>query len=94
MTQTRKKHNPSFKAKVALAALQGDQSIAELASRFQVHPSQIQAWKKTLLEGAPTLFETGQGQREKTNEALIPQLSQQIGKLQVERDFLSRRSGP
>ena len=94
MTQTRKKHNPSFKAKVALAALQGDQTIAELASRFQVHPSQIHAWKKTLFEGAPTLFEAGQGQREKANEALIPQLYQQIGQLKVERDFLSKRSGP
>jgi transposase-like protein len=94
MTQTRKKHNPSFKAKVALAALQGDQTIAELASRFQVHPSQIHAWKKVLLEGAPTLFGAGPGQREKANEALIPQLYQQIGQLKVERDFLSKRSGP
>ena len=57
MKQTRKKHSPVFKGKVALAALQGEHTIAELASRFEVDPSQIHAWKKALTQGAPHLFE-------------------------------------
>ena len=93
MKPTRKKHSPAFKAKVALAALHGEHTIAELASRFEVHPSQIHAWKRTLVQGAPQLFENGAGRQEKDQEALTAQLYQQIGQLKVERDFLSRRSG-
>ena len=89
MSQNRKIHSPSLKAKVALAALRGDQTVAELASRFQVHPSRIHAWKKVLVEQAQELFQNGQGQ-EKDNEALIAQLYQQIGQLTVEKDFLQR----
>ena len=87
MKQMRKKHSQAFKAKVALAALKGDHTIAELASRFEVHPSQIHGWKKALVEGAPKLFETGQGQTEKDNQALTAQFYQQIGQLKVELDF-------
>ena len=93
MKQSRKKYSPAFKAKVALAALQGEETIAQLANRFEVHPSQIHAWKKALIQGASEVFGKDTAKAERDQEALTAHLYQQIGQLKVERDFLSRKSG-
>jgi transposase-like protein len=94
MKRTRKKHNGSFKAKVALAAIKGDRTIAELASEFGVHPNQIYNWKKQLLDGAASVFEGGDAAVEgPASEAQVDLLYRQIGQLKVENDFLSRKLG-
>ena len=82
----RRNHGSAFKAKVALAAIKGDQTLIELAERFQVHPNQITEWKKQLLERAEEVFS-----KEKKTEAGpdVKDLHAKIGQLTMENDFLS-----
>jgi len=87
MKRTRKKHSAAFKAKVAVAAIRGDRTIAELAVDFGVHPNQIHNWKKQLLDGAVSVFEGGASAEGTTNEAQVDLLYRQIGQLKVENDL-------
>lgn len=93
MKGVRRKHTADFKAKVALAALKGDQTVADLAARFGVHPNQIHKWRKQLVDAAGPVFASAAGDRDKGQDAVISELYEKIGQLTVERDFLSGRSG-
>jgi transposase-like protein len=90
MSNKRKRYNPEFKAKVALAALKNEETTSELAARFGVHPTMIASWKRALLEGAADIFDKNQKTKKQAEEH-VDELYRQIGRLQVERDFLSRK---
>jgi transposase len=93
LKQNRRKHSSTFKAKVAMEALKGEETIAELAHRFEVHPTQIRKWKKSLSEGAASIFGDSREQNGKGDKELIAKLYQQIGQLKVEKDFLEDALG-
>ena len=94
MKAARRQFTGTFKAKVALEAVKGSRSVNELAGLYEVHPVQIAAWKKRLVEGAPELLGDGRKRAsEADGEALQAQLYQQIGQLKVELDFLKKKSG-
>jgi len=89
--RSRRNHSSEFKAKVALEAIKGEQTLTELAERFQVHPNQIVQWKKQLLEKAGTAFE--KDDVSSSQEPDIEELHAKIGRLTMENDFLSRALG-
>jgi transposase len=85
--QTRRTHSPAFKVKVAIAAIKGDRTLAELAKQFDVHPNQITAWKSQLLEGAASVFGGDRGVAEPLVD--LKELHAKIGELTLQNDFLS-----
>ena len=90
----RKQHLPEFKAKVALEARTGAQAVAELASRFGVHPTMIHTWKKSLLEGASGVLERSGTKKPEIDEEQVKELHAKIGELAVANDFLARKLKP
>ncbi len=87
MRRKRRNHLPDFKAKVALAAIKGDKTLAELAEQFDIHQNQIHEWKKQLLEQADTVFGSSQ-ERKAADESQLKGLHAKIGELALENDFL------
>ena len=88
----RRNHSPAFKAKVALAAIKGEKTLAELAQQFDVHPNQITQWRTQLLEGASGVF-GADAKAELAPAVDVKTLHAKIGELTLENDFLAGALG-
>jgi transposase len=95
VTNTRKKHSAEFKVKVAMAAIREEGTIAEISSKYGVHESQVNAWKKTVLDGVKGLFgaENKAAGADAADSAQVSALHEKVGQLIMERDFFRVRSG-
>ncbi len=93
MASMRTKRTSEFKAKVALAAIRGDQTVTELASLYKVHPNQITTWKRQAQEQLVAAFDSNKSRSAKADENLKEELYRQIGQLKVELDWLKKKSG-
>jgi transposase-like protein len=91
--RTRRNHSAAFKAKVALAEIKGEQTLAELAQLYEVHPTQVTSWKAQLLGGAAGLFGSGSTAKETAPAVDLKTLHAKIGELTLENDFLAGALG-
>ena len=92
MSRQRRRHSPEFKARVALEAVKGQKTINEIASEFSVHPNQVSAWKQELLQGLETLFRQPNSKAQREHEALQADLYEQIGRLNMELEWLKKKA--
>ena len=90
--RTRRNHSPALKAKVALAAIKGDKTLAELAQQYDVHPNQITSWKAQLVNAAAGVFSSGSA-KEATPPVDLKALHAKIGELTLENDFFAGALG-
>jgi transposase-like protein len=93
MKRLRRQFSGDLKAKIAVEAIKGQRTIQEIASHYEVHPNQVTQWKKQLMEGASEIFSKGRIYAAEADEQLKSELYQQIGKLQVDLDWLKKKSG-
>ena len=91
MAGKRRRFSAQFKAKVAIEAIKGQRTAAELAGQYQVHPNQIRQWKKQLLDAAERVFSVRQAADRQQQEELTAKLYQQIGQMKVELDWLQKK---
>lgn len=89
----RKTFTTKFKAKVAIEALKGHRTVNQIAAEYDVHPSQVNGWKKQLLEGSDDIFSKGKKQQAENAEEEKDKLYSQIGRLKVEVDWLKKKTG-
>jgi len=94
MSGKRKNYSAELKAKIALEAIKGYSNINEIAKEYKVHPNQISNWKKQLLENLPGIFDNPRGPKTDGNSELTEQLYRQIGKQQVELEWLKKKYEP
>lgn len=94
MAAKRRQHDGQFKFRIALAAAKDDKTVSELASETGVHPSQIGAWKRQLLEGGNELFARKNGKKERVQSAKEAELYEQIGRLKMELEWLKKKATP
>lgn len=93
MKTSRRKFTSAFKAKVAIEVLRERETIQQIAARYEVHPTQISAWKRQFLAGAQEAFGDHDGDENKRLKAEMDQLYKKIGKLEIEKDFLKKSLG-
>jgi transposase-like protein len=93
MSHKRRQHSGECKARVALAAIQGEKTVNELATEYGVHPVQISQWKRAIQDEAPRLLSSRRGRQEKEEQELKATLYQQIGQLKVELDWMKKKVG-
>jgi len=91
MTRKRRQFSDKFKAKVAVEAIKGMKTLAELSTDYKVHPNQISAWKKQLLTNAPELFSSGKRRHSKSEDEISAPLYEEIGRLKMDIKWLEKK---